>query len=63
MTADPPGEQPDAAIRTSQATFQRVLGGETARVGEKPSVRGNAEVVARLSSWTDRVQGLLPPSD
>jgi hypothetical protein len=51
---------PDAIVTMTRDTFDRLLRGEPADPGARPSVRGDRRAVDRLKEWTDRAQGLPP---
>jgi hypothetical protein len=48
---------PDATVAMTRAAFDCLLRGEPAPIGERPSVRGDREVVDVMRTWTLRAQG------
>jgi hypothetical protein len=57
VASTPPSGAPDATVSMSRAAFDRLLRGEPAPVGERPTVRGDREAVDRMRMWTVRAQG------
>lgn len=52
---------PQASVRMSQETFQRLLGGESVALSEKTWVRGDVRAVALLTRWTEWARGMGAP--
>jgi hypothetical protein len=46
-----------ATVSMTRGTFDRLLRGEPVPRGERPAVRGDRAVVAKMKTWTDRAQG------
>jgi hypothetical protein len=46
-----------ATVSMTRGTFDRLLRGEPVPRGERPGVRGDRAVVAKMKTWTDRAQG------
>jgi hypothetical protein len=45
-----------AAIEAGHATLQHLLDGQAPPAGDKPAMRGDAAVIARLAEWADRAR-------
>ena len=54
----PPQEGADATVTMTAEAFALLLRGEAVPSGQRPAVRGDRSVVARMKAWTDRAQGL-----
>jgi hypothetical protein len=51
-------ERPDATVAMTREAFDLLVRGEPVPKGQRPTIRGDRQAVAKVKAWTDRAQGL-----